>query len=437
MRLVIWLYMFRYILLILILIIFLGHLQITGAVESVRHNFIDYCKANISMNNSSKNCDQKESRFRRIKEWEKYIHNKSNKIFSLHISNSVDTKSWKYYKKTFISNDGRVMDPLRASVTTSEGQAYAMQRALIMRDKATFDKVYNWSIYNLQHKDDKLFGWLWGQKNPEQQNKIEYGIIDSNSASDGDIEIAICLIFASKVWNQNDYIENALEILKDIWNKETVEINGERVLASGINQAKLENIEINPSYFMLNSFRVFAEIDKEHDWQKLVDSSYRLTNYCIDNIKSGLPPDIFYINRNTGAITFDQDKSDFYYDAVRVFYRFYIDYIINKDSRAEKLLSMSRIFINRWKCEKKFYTNYKQNGELKNYDEPIGSIAVLLPVIKMYDSEVTEDVYKNRIKAKYNKKGYWGNPVDYYAQNLVWFGNWLYQNEENIQAFQY
>lgn len=350
---------------------------------------------------------------------------------------SIETKSWEYYKKNFISNDGRVIDPLRGSVTTSEGEAYAMMRALLMRDKTTFDKTYNWAKYNLQHKNDKLFAWLWGQKNPGQEIEIEYGVIDQNGASDADAEIAISLIFAYKVWGQGSYMEDALKIINDVWDKETVVINGERILVAGINQNKIENLEVNPSYFMINGFRIFAKVDKDHDWQKLVDSSYRLTNWCIDHIESGLPPDEFYISRNTGIITFDKDKSDFSYDAVRVFYRFYTDYMLTNDSRAEKLLSKSNLFINRWRSEKKFYTCYRQNGELKNYDEAIGSIALLLPAIRMYDKNAADEIYQNRIKAKYNYRGYWSDPTDYYAQNLVWFGNWLYQNEKNIRSFKY
>ncbi len=84
-----------------------------------------------------------------------------------------------------------------------------------------------------------------------------------------------------------------------------------------MDQNKSENIEINPSYFMPYAFRILSVVDGEHNWHSLIDSSYRLTNWCIDHIKSGLPPDIFYINRNTGLITFDKNKSNFCYDAVR------------------------------------------------------------------------------------------------------------------------
>lgn len=429
--------MFKYTLLILIIIILLGHRQLMNAWQSLYINLGNYREASILSNDSQAISPQKEISFSRVAKWEKYKRTQNENFFA-HIRNgTVENNSWKYYKKIFISNDGRVIDYLRDSITTSEGQAYAMRRAIMMGDKITFDKTYNWAKYNLQHKNDKLFAWLWGQKNPGQQREIEYGVLDQNSASDADIEIAVCLIFAYDIWNQTSYIEDALPILNDVWNKETIEIKGEIILTSGVNQNKTEIVEINPSYFMPYAFRILAVIDKEHDWQKLVNSSYRLTNWCIDNIKSGLPPDVFYINKRTGVINFNEDKSDFSYDAVRVFYRFYVDYTITEDPRAEKLLSKSKIFIDRWKYEKRFYTNYKQNGELKDYEEAICSIAVILPAIKIYNKNVADEIYKSRIKAKYHREGYWEAPLDYYAQNLVWFGNWLYLNEENIRSFKY
>lgn len=407
--------MLRYILLISILLILFGHLQPMGAGQPQRGDAA-----------VQKLCNQ-----------EKYEQKQSEAFFDKLVKIMIENNSWHYYKKTFISKDGRVIDHQRGSVTTSEGQAYAMRRALLMYDKGTFDKTYDWAKYNLQRKNDKLFAWLWGKMDPGQKGEVEYGVLDEDGASDAGTEIAVSLIFAYKVWGQKSYLDDALKIMNDIWDKETVEIKGERIIIAGDNQKSLENVEVNPSYFLIYGFRVFAEVDKEHDWQKLVDSSYRLINYCIDNIPSGLPPDIFYINRKTGEIIFDKEKSDFSYDAVRVFYRVYIDYILTKDQRAKALLSKSRLFVNRWKREYKFYTCYKQDGQLKNHDEAIGSIALLLPVIKMYDKNVAEEIYQNRIKAKYNRKGYWGDPMDYYAQNLVWFGNWLYQNEENVRSFKY
>lgn len=340
--------------------------------------------------------------------------------------------SWNWYKNKYISPDGRVIDYERDNITTSEGQAYAMRRALMMNDQATFDKVYDWAKKNLQHKNDSLFAWKWGKSGGE------YQVLDDNSATDADIEIAATLLSAYRNWHIRHYLDEARPIISDIWDKETVEINGQRVLTAGDVQAKDEKvIEVNPSYFMPHTFRLFARADRKHDWKKVVDSSYKLVDYCIDNIESGLPPDWFYMDRKTGEISFKPDKSDFSYDAIRVFYRFYLDYKFNKDSRAKKILSRAHIFIDDWERNNKIRTEYKQNGDPKSNTEFIGSISVLVPVIKMQNKKIAEQIYRQRVKNQYNKAGYWGDPMNYYAQNLVWFGDWLYLDGKNLKAFKY
>lgn len=432
--------MYRSILLILVIAIVFFHLQLMGAGNMLHKSLVNYNLVNID-NSNTEVISNKKTDYLQILAISLRKKSEKNKIKKLPVCPTKEPSlvdAWKYYKKIFISNDGRVMDHQRASITTSEGQAYAMRRALLMRDKETFDKVYSWTIYNLQHKKDKLFAWLWGQKKPTiTQGEIKWGILDQNGATDAGAEIADCLILASKVWDQKSYIYDAKKIINDIWNKETVKIKGERILSAGMDQNKDEFVEINPSYFMIYSFRNFAKIDGAHNWQSVINSSYRLTNWCINHIPSGLPPDVFYINRNTGAITFSKDKSDFSYDAVRTFYRFYVDYKLTGDKRATLLLSKSKLFLNRWKQEGKFYTEYKQNGDLKDYNEPIGSIALMLPTIKIYDKQMAKEIYINRIRDKYNSEGYCGDPMDYYAQNLVWFGNWLYLNEENVKFYKY
>lgn len=373
----------------------------------------------------------------KVIEWQKpKLIKEGNPIVGL-VEGIFEIKSWNYYKKIFISDDGRVIDFQRGSVTTSEGQAYAMRRALMMRDKKTFDKTYNWVKNNLQHKYDSLFAWLWGPKEVGPGGEIKYKVMDQNGATDADVEIAVALVLASQVWQQESYMKDALVLINDIWRKETIVIKGERILVAGFNQKMDKYVEVNPSYFMPIGFRIFSEIDDKHNWQELVNSSYRLTNLCIDNIKSGLPPDSFYINKVTGQIILVDGKSDFSYDAIRVFYRFFIDYLLTGDSRAEKILSKSKFFIDKWKLEGVFYTNYKQNGEPKDYNEALGSIAILLPVIKHYDKHVAADIYRKKILMNYHFEGYWGDPLNYYAQNLVWFGVWLYQSKENARAYKY
>jgi endoglucanase len=348
--------------------------------------------------------------------------------------NSILKTSWEYYKKTFISNDGRVIDHQKKSISTSEGQSYAMRRAVFMDDKACFDKIYDWTRYNLKRKDDNLFAWLWGNN-----GHGDYKILDKNTASDGDITAAASLLLAYKKWGKDRYLNDAKKIINDIWEKETVEIEGSRILVAGVNQKHIDNtkVEVNPSYFIPNSFRMFADVDKNHDWQKVVDSSYELLNRCVNQTKSGLPPDWFYMNKHTGEITFENGRSDFSYDAIRYFYKIYVDYKISNDQRAKPILSKVKIFIDQWKKDKQIYPNIKKNGELKNKDVPLGSIALLLAAINLYDSGIAREIYKQQIEKNYNKAGYWGDPMDYYGQNLVWFGLWVYLDEKNSRFYKY
>lgn len=433
--------MFKYILLILIVLalIFFMKPVVTEKIQPILGN--KYTTTNVRVNENQNKLKTEMSERNRIItkviEWQKpKLIKEGNPIVGL-VEGFFEIKSWNYYKNIFISDDGRVIDYQRGSVTTSEGQAYAMRRAFMMRDKKTFDKSYNWVKNNLQHKNDKLFAWLWGPKEIGTGGEIKYTVIDQNGATDADVEIAIALVLASKIWQQESYMNDALAIINDIWKKETIVIKDERILVAGFNQKMDKYVEVNPSYFMPIGFRIFAEVDEKHNWQLLVNSSYMLINLCIDNIKSGLPPDSFYVDKVTGQIILVDRKSDFSYDAVRVFYRFYIDYLLTGDSRAEKLLSKSKFFIDRWKSDGIFYTNYKQNGEPKDYNEALGSIALLLPVIKQYDKHVAADIYRKKILMNYHFEGYWGDPLDYYAQNLVWFGVWLYQNDKNVRVYKY
>lgn len=434
-------YMFKYILFILIVtaLIFFMKPVVTEKIQPIMGN--KYTTTNVSVNKSQNELKNEMSERNRIItkviEWQKpKLIKEGNPIVGL-VEGFFEIRSWNYYKNIFISDDGRVIDYQRGSVTTSEGQSYAMRRALMMRDKKTFDKSYNWVKNNLQHNNDKLFAWLWGPKEIGTGGEIKYTVIDQNGATDADIEIAVALVLASKIWKQESYMNDALAIINDIWKKETIVIKGKRILVAGFNQKMDKYVEVNPSYFMPIGFRIFAEVDEKHNWQLLVNSSYMLVNLCIDNIKSGLPPDSFYVDKVTGQIILVDGKSDFSYDAVRVFYRFYIDYLLTEDSRAEKLLSKSKFFIDRWKRDGIFYTNYKQNGEPKDYNEALGSIALLLPVIKHYDKHVASDIYRRKILINYHFEGYWGDPLDYYAQNLVWFGVWLYQNDKNVRVYKY
>jgi endoglucanase len=141
------------------------------------------------------------------------------------------TSSWEIYKDKFMTRDGRVLDKTQGDVTTSEGQSYALLRAVWVDDKDTFDMVWKWTKTNLKHENDSLFGWRWGK-----QEDNAYGFMPGggeNAASDADSDIALALILASRRWEQKEYEVEAKNILKDIWERETTTAFNSRYLIAG------------------------------------------------------------------------------------------------------------------------------------------------------------------------------------------------------------
>ena len=332
--------------------------------------------------------------------------------------------SYDFYKQNFMSEDGRIMDRDKNNITTSEGQSYMMLRALIMDDRPTFDLVYQWTKNNLQ-RHDRLFAWLWGK------NKSgEYKILDDNSASDADVDIAFALILAHKQWHNYKYFEDAVCIINSIWTNEVKQIDNHLVLMPGVKQVSDEKIEINPSYFSPYAFRLFQKYDELHDWNLLVESSYFYLNEVMAKTKTHLPPNWFLIE-NKQIVLENSERSDFSYDAIRVFARVYLDFIKTHDSRALPVLKKSQIFVEQWEKSNTFYVNYQANGNLRDKHLPIGSMSVLIPVIAAYDPKIANEIYKSEIEPHFQDETYWASKKDYYGKNLAWFSYYLYSKNLN------
>lgn len=368
-------------------------------------------------------------------------------IFSCRVDSSQESdfclkKSYHLYKKNFMSMDGRIMDPDRDNITTSEGQSYMLLRCIVMGDKKTFDLVYKWTKNNLQ-REDRLFAWLWGKN-----QSGEYKILDDNTASDADADIALALILAYEKWGNSHYLEDAKPIINSIWNNETKRVGDYLILMPGVKQALSEKIEVNPSYFTPNAYRYFQKYDELHDWNCMIDSSYYYLGAAMSKTSTGLPPNWFLIKQiqngvqdnEEGVVQNDRQKrgqiilekserSDFSYDAVRVFARVYFDYVRNGEERALPILEKSNFFIDQWKKDKTFYVNYQANGHLRNKDKFVGAMSILIPVISMYDPKIASEMYEKEAGPSLRNKQYWEGKQDYYGKNLAWYGCYMYKKD--------
>src|SRR5262249_26980407 len=93
---------------------------------------------------------------------------------------------WGFYKYAYLE-DGHVVSLDEEGITTSEGQGYALLRAVWSDDPAIFQQVWSWTQQNLQVRSDKLFAWKWKDQ-----------VLDLHSASDADTDIALALLLASR-----------------------------------------------------------------------------------------------------------------------------------------------------------------------------------------------------------------------------------------------
>ncbi len=181
-----------------------------------------------------------------------------------------DWPLWNAFVEQFMQQDGRIIDRDNASkYTTSEGQAYALFFALVAGDKQRFEILLRWTEHNLAGGNfaANLPGWRWGAREDGQ-----WGLIDSNAATDSDLWLAHTLFEAARIWRVERYRTLASALAKQIAAKEIVEIPGiGPTLLSGPNgfRGADGSIRINPSYLALHQLRGMASHDLDGPWSRV------------------------------------------------------------------------------------------------------------------------------------------------------------------------
>jgi endoglucanase len=328
-------------------------------------------------------------------------------------------ESWNAYVQRFVQRDGRVIDHKAAGISTSEGQAYAMLRAVWLGDRSTFDVTNTWAKNNLNSgiRHDSLWAWKWGK-----DKNGEWHVLDPAFATDADQDAAFALILASKIWKDSHYAEQARSIMRDLHALAVVHAGGRSFLLAGERLCKGDNCRINPSYYAPYAYRVFDQIDKSGHWMDLVDSSYDLLNETSRFSETRLPADWVQLNRETGGVTDSTDNDGaFSYDAFRVYWRIALDRDLFHDQRADKYISETSHWLSQhWDKNHRLPAVIAKNGQpLADY-ESLEMLSGLMPALR------NEAMY-TKVQSTYSQ-GIWADQSSYYIQNWAWFGTALYSN---------
>ena len=342
---------------------------------------------------------------------------------------------WSAYKMNNIeAGSNRTLDKQLDNITTSEGQSYTMLRAVWSDDQTTFDASWKWTKDTLQ-RDDSLMSWKFGPL-ADGTYGVQTTVGGENTASDGDVDIALSLLMAYSRWGNDDYLYDALPIIDSIWEKEVVIIGDKPVLvANDIERNNLESVIVNPSYFAPYAYKVFAQLDKQHDWTGLADNSYTVLAAASDikldaTSSAGLPPDWIAINRTTGAITAVTSPdltTKFSFDAIRTPWRLALDYAWYQDPRSKQILSKYSLLSNEWQSTGQIKAAYNHDGSVAaNYETP-ATYGAVIGYFKVTNPTLAADIYRTKLSTLYSPDEQKPvKPLGYYDDNWSWFGSALY-----------
>lgn len=192
------------------------------------------------------------------------------------VCTAVSWPEWSAFLTHFVQADGRVVDgSTPRQMSTSEGQSYAMFFALVANDRETFGRLWRWSVANLASGDAArhLPAWSWGRRDDG-----DWGVLDTNSASDADLWFVYALLEAGRLWRQPGYTRDALALLAQIEAAEIADLPG---LGSMLLPAPQGFVQpglwrLNPSYMPVPVLRRLAQASARGPWNAVAANTLRV-----------------------------------------------------------------------------------------------------------------------------------------------------------------
>jgi len=319
---------------------------------------------------------------------------------------------WSFYKQKYIV-DGRVVSWDEQGITTSEGQGYAMLRAVWSGDRATFDRVWAWTNEHLQVRNDKLFAWKW-----------KGTVLSMNAATDADTDIALALILAARRFDQPAYEREALAILTSIWDLELLH-TGSHIYVTAGNWALYEDHPVlHVAYLAPYAYEVFAAVDGQHPWARVIEDAYATLHWLYDQERVALPPDIIYWNRTTQALSLRHPTtghiSDFSYDAFPIFWRIALDARWFGRAQGSLRTAMLDFFQREWRARARLVDRYALDGTPRSVVEGLPLYATVSALAFHEQPDFAETLAERKLTGL-QRNALAGKPTPYYLHNWLWF----------------
>jgi endo-1,4-beta-D-glucanase Y len=362
----------------------------------------------------------------------RYFDSSKSSTPIVYSNNAMLLELWNSYKASSLEpgSDRTIDHSQPGNITTSEGESYTMLRAVWMDDQTTFDKSLAFSQTNMQ-RSDHLFSWKYGEL-PNGSYGIETNVGGNNTASDGDVQIALALLMAYSRWNEPKYLQAAEPIISSIWNEEVVSVNGQPLLtADNLEKNSKTTVVVDPSYCNPAAFKLFAKIDPTQNWTALTNNTYSFLQEVSksdlgSSSSDNLPPDWIEVNRTTGQLVPNATTSldtNYGYDAIRVPFWLALDYQWFHDTRDKTTLSDYSYLQTLWNKDQTIDAVYSHSGSVVGKYQDPATYGASIGYFVVMDPTTAKAVYEDKLVPLYSpdKQG-WKTTLDYYDDNWAWFG---------------
>lgn len=326
---------------------------------------------------------------------------------------------WQGFGAKFIQPDGRVLaDESEHRYSTSEGQAYALFFALVANDRASFDRILQWTRANLAAGDlaSTLPAWQWGKRSDGG-----WGVIDQNSAADADTWLAYTLLEAGRLWQQRSYTAQGNLMLANIRLRLVREMPGKgAMLLPAQTGFDLERggVRLNPSYLPVQLLRAFSKQDPAGPWNAVLANGVEMLKA---SSPAGYAPDWAIYVPGQGYQPDPKLGATGSHDAIRVY--LWWGMLSSKDPASAKLKKalsgMDRLIPAR-EITPPLNVN-AQTGAISGVSPP-GFSAALLPYFSGMKNGEALRLQQERLASQTTQDGLIGQDLRYYDQVLAMFG---------------
>lgn len=219
---------------------------------------------------------------------------------------------WFAFRDRFMLPEGRIIDTGNQNISHTEGQGWALMSAVRADDRASFNRILEWTVATLRRPQDELFAWRF---RPGASNPVD----DPNNATDGDLFIAWALLEAGERWGQRERTAQGVAIARDVLRLLIRQAGPYAVLLPGARGfERTDHTVINPSYYAFPAIRALARAVPDPAWLRVAADGVTLMRQGRFG-RWGLPPDWLAVSRMDGVLTLPGDWAPrFSYDAVRV-----------------------------------------------------------------------------------------------------------------------